>query len=105
MVFFSRFDVVVARFKIGVPASFEEDGLRPAGEVGIPTFATRARAGDGATLEMGLVACVTVVDAVRRTVGSGSVGVFAVVAAEEPAGVFMVPSVLDFTLFWGYLYE
>jgi hypothetical protein len=62
-----------------------------------PAFGTPGRAGDSATLDF--AAWVTVVDAARLTEGSGSVGDFAAVAAEEPAGVFVEPSVPDFTFF------
>ena len=99
------FDVVAARFKVelGVLASFEKDILRPAGEVAIPTFATRRRAGDGATLGIGFVTCITVVDVARCVVGSGSVGDLVAITVEEPAGVFASPSVPDFTFFCRYL--
>ena len=88
--------------ELGVLASFEEDILRPAGEVAIPTFATRRRAGDGATLGIGFVTCITV-DVARCVVGSGSVGDLVVITVEEPAGVFASPSVPDFTFFCRYL--
>ena len=101
--FVSVFVIVAARFELGVLASFEEDILRPAGDATTPTFATRGRAGDGATLGIGFVACVTVVDAARRMVGTSSVGDFAVVVAEEPAGVCVDPSVPDFTFLCRYL--
>ena len=99
------FNVVAARFKVGLGifTSFEEDDLRPVGEAAAPALATRGRAGDDAALGVDFVPCVAVVDAVRRTVGNGSVGDFAVAAAEEPAGVFVDPSAPDFIFFCRYL--
>ena len=70
-------------------------------EVTTPAFAIRGFAGDGAPL-IDLVACVVVVTA-RRIVGSGSVGDFAVVVAEEPAAVLVAPSIPDFSFFCRYL--